>query len=131
VGTEGAKGVETLLAGAEEPEQGIIATIISVIVLVIGATTVFAELQSALDRIWKVPEKEKVSGIWNTIRARLLSFGLVLGLAFLLLVSLVFSAVFGALGSWGVGLMPGWEVVLQVLNTAFALAMTTVMFAAI
>lgn len=100
VGREGAQGVETLLKGADEPKQGAIATLISVVVLTVGATTVFAELQRALDRIWKVPAREKISGVWNTLRARLLSFGLVLGLAFLLLVSLIVSAIFGALGRW-------------------------------
>lgn len=131
VGQDGAEGVETLLKGADEPKQGAIATLISLVVLAVGATTVFAELQRALDRIWKVPAREKVSGIWNTIRARLLSFGLVLGLAFLLLVSLIVSAFFGALGRWGAGLLPGWEVLLQGLNTTASLAMMTVMFAAI
>ncbi|NYT83049.1 YihY/virulence factor BrkB family protein [Alcaligenaceae bacterium] len=131
VGRDGAQGVETLLKGADEPKQGAIATLISLVVLVVGATTVFAELQRALDRIWKVSAREKVSGIWNTVRARLLSFGLVLGLAFLLLVSLIVSAFFGALGRWGVGLLPGWELMLQALNTAASIAMMTVMFAAI
>ena len=90
VGAEGGKAVESVVLGAQEPAQGIAATVISVVVLMVGATTVFSELQSALDRIWKVNAK-KQSGIWALIRARLLSFGLILTLAFLLLVSLVVS----------------------------------------
>ena len=86
--------------------------------LLVGATTVFAELQSALDRIWHVPEKEKPSGVWAVLRARLLSFGLILGLAFLLMVSLIVSAGVAAFGTWVGGLMPGWELLLQVLNIA-------------
>src|SRR5690606_11454512 len=79
VGQDGAQAIEGVVSSsAEESDQGIIATISSVVVLIVGATTVFAELQSALDRIWEVPASEKKSGIWNMIRSRLLSFGLVL-----------------------------------------------------
>ncbi|ARP85464.1 YihY/virulence factor BrkB family protein [Bordetella genomosp. 9] len=128
VGPDGAKAVEGVVQGAQEPEQGIVATIVSLVVLAIGATTVFAELQSALDRIWKVPERQKPSGIWGMIRARLLSFGLVLALAFLLLVSLVVSAVLGAFGAWAAGLLPAWEILLQVLNVVVALVIMTALF---
>jgi len=132
LGQDGAQAIEGVVsASAQEKDQGIIATISSLVVLAIGATTVFAELQSALDRIWEVPASEKKSGIWNMIRSRLLSFGLVLSLAFLLLVSLIVSAALAALGSWMGGLMPGWEVTLQVLNLAVSLTTLTVLFAMI
>ena len=62
-----------------------IATIVGAVTLVIGATTVFAELQSSLDRIWEVPSAEKTSGIWSVIRQRLLSFGMVLVLGSVLM----------------------------------------------
>lgn len=127
VGAEGGKAVESVVLGAQEPAQGIAATVISVVILVVGATTVFAELQSALDRIWKVNAK-KQSGIWALIRARLLSFGLILTLAFLLLVSLVVSTVLAALGSWLGGGIPGWEVLLQVINEAITLGILTLLF---
>ena len=127
VGEEGAKAVESVVQSAQEPSQGIAATAISVVVLVVGATTVFSELQSALDRIWKVAAKKK-SGIWRMIRARLLSFGLVLALAFLLIVSLVVSTVLAALGSWAGGMLPGWETMLQVLNIAVTLGILTLLF---
>jgi membrane protein len=131
VGPDGAKAVEGVVQGAQEPKQGIVATVASVIVLLVGATTVFSELQSALDRIWEVPASVKQSGIWNMIRSRLLSLGLVLGLAFLLMVSLIVSTVLAALGSWATGLMPGWEILLQILNVIVALAIMTVLFAMI
>src|SRR3982751_1835342 len=83
VGQEGASAVEALLRSASEPDKGLIAGAISLVVLVLGATSVFAELQSAMDRIWHVPEQEKPSGIRAVLQARLLSFGLILGLAFL------------------------------------------------
>ncbi len=131
VGSDGAAGIQTLVASADKPAAGIVATAISVGVLIFGSTTVFAELQSALDRIWQVPESEKKSGIWSTIRSRLLSFGLILCLAFLLMVTLVVSAAVSALGSWAYGLFPGWEVVLQGVNICVSLAITTLLFALI
>jgi membrane protein len=131
VGPDGAKAVESVVQGAQAPKQGIAATIASIVILMVGATTVFAELQSALDRIWDVPADKKRSGIWNMIRARLLSLGLVLALAFLLMVSLIVSTMLGALGSWATGLLPGWEILLQVINTVVALAFMTILFAMI
>jgi membrane protein len=131
VGREGAVAVESMLRSVDEPGKGLVAGVVSVVVLLIGATTVFAELQSALDRIWHVPEKEKPSGVWAVLRARLLSFGLILGLAFLLMVSLLVSAGLAAFGSWFGGLMPGWEALLHVLNVAISLGIVTVLFAMI
>ena len=132
VGESGAQAVEAVVqSGANEPQQGMVATIVSVTFLLIGATRVFAELQSALDRIWKVPAREKTTGIWKLVRARLLSFGLVLSLAFLLLVSLVVSTVLSAMGSWAGAMLPGWELILQILNTLVSFGILTVLFAMI
>ncbi len=131
IGREGAVAVQGLIKSASEPSRGLIAGIISIAVLIVGATTVFAELQSALDRIWHVPEKEKPSGVWALLRARVLSFGLILGLAFLLMVSLVVSAGVAAFGTWTGGLMPGFEVLLLIVNTLFSIAITTLLFAMI
>jgi membrane protein len=131
VGPEGAKAVQSVVQGAQAPRQGLVATLISLGVLVVGSTTVFSELQSALDRIWKVPAAQKPSGIWNMLRTRLLSFGLILALAFLLIVSLIVSAVLAALGSWASGLLPAWEILLQVSNIVVGLVFTTVLFAMI
>ncbi|CAN7702643.1 YihY/virulence factor BrkB family protein [Variovorax sp. LjRoot175] len=131
VGREGAVAVESLLRSVDEPGKGLVAGLISMVVLLIGATTVFAELQSALDRIWHVPEREKPSGVWAVLRARLLSFGLILGLAFLLMVSLLVSAALAAFGSWFGGLVPGWELMLQSLNVLISLGIVTVLFAMI
>ncbi len=103
IGREGAVAVQGLLKSANAPAQDIFATLVSTVMLVIGATTVFAELQSDLDRIWRVPAPAKVNGIWSLLRSRLLSFGLVLGLGFLLLVSLVVSAAIAAFGRWATG----------------------------
>jgi membrane protein len=131
VGREGAVAVESLLRSVDQPGKGLVAGLISMVVLLIGATTVFAELQSALDRIWHVPEREKPSGVWAVLRARLLSFGLILGLAFLLMVSLLVSAALAAFGSWFGCLVPGWELMLQSLNVLISLGIVTVLFAMI
>lgn len=131
IGGEGARLVQGLIASASDTERGLVAGTISIVVLVVGATTVFAELQSALDRIWRVPEREKPKGVWAILRARLLSFGLILGLAFLLMVSLVVGAAIAAMGSWVGGLMPGAEALLQALNVVVSLSFSTVLFAMI
>jgi len=131
MGPRGAEMVEGLVASASDTDRGLVAGLISFFVLLLGATTVFAELQSALDRIWKVPEAKKPSGIFGLLRARLLSFGLILGVAFLLMVSLVVSATLAAFGGWAGTLMPGWETVLQLLNLAVSLGILTVLFAMI
>lgn len=132
VGENGAAAIEGVIrSGAEESDQGAAAGLISAGVLLVGATTVFAELQRALDRIWEVPVQEKQSGIWNLLRARLLSLGLVLSLAFLLLVSLLVSTLLSALGGWVGGLMPAWEWVLQGLNILVSLGILTLLFAMI
>ena len=131
IGREGAIAVQGLIKSASEPAKGLVAGGISIVVLLVGATTVFAELQSALDRIWHVPEKEKPSGLWAVLRARVLSFGLILGLAFLLMVSLSVSAGISAFGSFASGLLPGWEVLLQGINMLLSVGITTVLFAMI
>jgi len=131
VGSEGATVVESLLRGASKPGQGLVAGGIGIVVLLVGATTVFTELQSALDRIWHVPERDKPSGVWAVVRQRLLSFGLILGLGFLLIVTLIVSAALTAVDHWFGGFVPGWELVLRGLNEAFALAVLTLLFAVI
>ncbi len=131
IGRDGAVAVQSLLKSANAPAKDIFATVVSIVVLVIGATTVFAELQSDLDRIWRVPAPAKVNGIWNLLRSRLLSFGLVLGLGFLLLVSLVISAGIAAFGKWSYGFFEGRAAYLHTLNFGISFAITTLLFAMI
>jgi membrane protein len=131
IGNEGATLVQSLIQSASDTDKGLVAGLISFVILVVGATTVFAELQSALDRIWHVPPSEKPSGIMAILRARLMSFGLILGLVFLLMVSLVVSAGVAAFGSWASAILPGGEVLLQVLNLVISAAIVTVLFAMI
>ena len=85
----------------------------------------FAELQNDLDRIWKAPARQKPTGMWGLIRARLLSFGMILGIGFLLLVSLVVSAALAALGKlWG-AVFGGWEWLLQIVNFVVQLRLSS------
>ncbi|MEJ8835367.1 YihY/virulence factor BrkB family protein [Ramlibacter sp. AN1133] len=131
IGPDGASLVQSLVAAASDKDKGLVASLISTVILMVGATTVFAELQSALDRIWHVPPAQQPQGIVATLRARLLSFGLILGMVFLLMVSLAVSAAVAALGALTSDLMPGSELLLQVLNFAVSLSVATVLFAMI
>ena len=129
-GAEGAKAVAELLQRASEPAEGLIASIVGGIALLAGATTVFGELQSDLDRIWRAPVAPP-KGPWGLIRSRLVSFGMVLTVGFLLLVSLVISTALAAVGKWWGSYLGGWDVALQLLNFVVSLATITVLFAMI
>jgi membrane protein len=98
--------------------------------LIIGATSVFAELQTSLDRIWRAPALKRETGLWSLLRARLLSFGMVVAIGFLLLVSLVFSAALSAVDTWGGTLFPTWHTLLQFMSTVVGFLITATLFAA-
>lgn len=131
MGADGAAAVQGLLESVSQPEQGVIGTIIGAVVLLIGATTVFGELQADLDRIWRAPEREKSSGLWSLIRSRILSFGMILGIGFLLMTSLVFSAFLSALGRWWSPILGDWELLAQAIHFAISFALITAVFAMI
>ena len=129
IGKEGATAVEGLLKSASEPAKSTFASIVSVITLIVGATSIFAELQSDLDRIWRAPDVAKPAGIWGMLRTRLLSFGLIVSIGFLLLVSLVVSAGLAAMGTWWGAWFGGWVVTLQIVNQIVSLLFVTALFA--
>jgi membrane protein len=131
LGDEGATAIEGMVESASLSGKGLLATSVGLLTLMVGATTVFSELQSALDRIWESPAAEKKEGIWNLLRTRLLSFGMILAVGFLLLTSLVISAALAALGSWWAPMFGGWEIVLQAVNFAISFVVTTALFALI
>ena len=131
MGDDAAKAVEGVLASVSKPAESIAATVTGVVVLLIGATAVFGELQDALDRIWRAPLRDKSSGPWAFVRSRLLSFGMILGIAFLLMVSLVLGAVMAALGKWWGGLFGGWEILAQSVSVIVDFILTTVVVAMI
>lgn len=130
MGQDAAKAIQGLLARVSDPTHGVVGTIVGIGVLLIGATTVFGELQNALDRIWRAPAREK-GGIWGVLRARLLSMGMILALAFLLMVSLVIDAVISALGKWWGTFFGGWQVLAQGVNIVVGFGLTTAIFAII
>ena len=128
LGPEGANAIESMLVSAQKPKEGAIASVLSIVTLVIGATTVFNELESDLNRIWRVPTS-KQSGIWSFARTRLLSLGLVVSVGFLLLVSLIANAALAAWGRYWSGWFFGVEVALQAANILLSLAVFTLLFA--
>jgi membrane protein len=133
MGSENARAVQDLLERAGRPGEGELAALVSLGLLLVGATTVFAELQNSLDRIWRAPppDKSTTSGLWIFLRARLLSFGLILGIGFLLVVSLAVSAALSALGNWWQPLFGAWQVLARALDVALSLAVLTAAFAMI
>jgi membrane protein len=129
VGRDSAKAVEALLAASSQPGRGVIASIVGFVTLVIGATSVFGELQSSLDRIWRAPVMPQAAGILATLRSRIFPFGMVLAIGFLLLVSLVIGAALTALGKFSGTLLPGALLALQLINLVVGFAITTALFA--
>jgi membrane protein len=132
VGDEGASAVEAMLANRTR-DDGVVATVVGLAMLLVGATGLFAQLQDALDTIWGVEPKpaESVSTVREVgavVWDRVLSFSLVCGIAFLLLVSLVFSAVLAALTGWMNGWLPESVTLVAVLNQAISFALTAVLF---
>jgi membrane protein len=132
IGHDGAKTIETMITQAKQPGGGVVATILGLGAVVLGATGAFMQLQTALDRAWEVKPDPKAGGIKNFIFKRVLSLGMVLGIAFLLLVSLALSAMLTAVGGAVGALIPGASAfVVGLLQTLISLAVITLLFAAI
>ncbi len=134
MGDNGAEAVREMLANVSQPDTGGWAALVSSALLAFGATSVFGQLQTALDTIWEVPEQakaEKHNALWTFVKGRLLSFGLVLALAFLIAVSLVLSAALSALGKWWGPVFGEWATVAHVVNLVVSFGMLVLLFAAI
>ena len=131
MGEPGADAVQALLASVGQPAESTWATLLGVLLLLIGATTVFGELQSALDRIWRVPATAPVSGWLHLLRARMLSFGMILVIGFLLMVSLVLSAALATMERLWSPLFGGWISIASASNAAAGFVLVTAMFALI
>jgi membrane protein len=100
MGVDGAQAVQALLASVNHPKAGVLATLFGILALVIGATTVIGELQNALDRIWRAPQRDTHTGVFRWLRSRLISLGMIMGIGFLLMVSLVASALLATVQRW-------------------------------
>jgi membrane protein len=131
VGLEAAQVIEQLVAKSSSPTEGIVATVIAGVILLIGATSIFSELQSALNTIWKLPGPEPRSGRFALVRERLLAFALVSGSALLVLVSLVATAVLSGLDTRLAAWLPGRELLIQAANVVLNFLMTAALFAMI
>jgi membrane protein len=131
MGDEGAAAAQALLQSVNKPAQGVLGTIVGAVLLGVGAISVFGELQNALDRVWRAPGRAGSGGVWALVRARLLSFGMVLGIGFLLILSLVASAAVAALGKFAAPLFGSWVVLAEGLNFVVSFALVTVTFAMI
>lgn len=134
IGVQGVEFISSLLESAGSPAEGITATIVGIITLLFGALGVFNELHNSLNTIWEVRE-EKVEGFWNSVKQivvnRFLSFTMVLGIGFMLLVSLVISAGISATEEVVASVLPFHEFILQLINTVISIGIITGFFALI
>lgn len=128
VGDQGRELLATMLEGASRQGSGLWAGLVGVLTLLLGASGVFLQLKQALNIVWDV-QPEKKGGVSALVRARLAAVGMVLGLGFLVLASLVASAALAAFGDWAFGGLPGSRLLWQAVNFAFAFAVLTLVFA--
>jgi membrane protein len=129
-GKDSADQMQKMLEQAGALKNSILAAIIGVVTILVGSTGVFAQFQKSLNNIWEVKAVEKKAGIWKLIRVRLFSFGLILSIAFLLIISLMVTTLLSALGNWissnyGESLL----VLMQIINFIISLFILTVLFA--
>ena len=127
VGTEGARAVQTLLQGAAREKGGVLATVLGAVTFLLATTGAFLELQYALNRVWRVQPKPGLS-VRALLLDRLRSFGIVIAIGFLLLVSLAVSAALAALGEM-LGRAPGLPGVWVAVNSVLGFVVIAVLFA--
>lgn len=132
LGAQGADAVKSVLAGAQFENDSITAAMISIGLVLIGATTAFSELKDSLDELWEIPEN-KEGGLWSMVRQRFLSFGLVLVLALMLLISLAVSTALSALGNIWIGGVDNTSYVIfaKIVSSTVSFLIVTALFAAI
>lgn len=134
VGTDGREFVESMIENASVPATGLTASLIGSATLLLGAIGAFNELQNALNRIWDV-EPKPIEGLGRRLKEfilkRLLSFSMLLGIGFLLLVSLVVSAGLSAMDEFLSAIPQFSEVILQILNVVVSFGLITLLFAMI
>jgi membrane protein len=130
VGDKGAEAIELVIQNASAPGSSRVSLALGVLMLMIGASGVFLQLQAALNRIWDVAAAPKRSALWAFVRHRLVSMAMVLGLGFLLLVSLVISTALSAINAHYSTLLP-WPIVWRALNEVGSLTVLTLVIAMI
>ncbi len=129
IGKPGAEAIANMLYSASQPVQGGIATTVSLITLMVVSMGMFSELQDALNFIWRIPGKHSAV-VWRALRNRLLSFILVIGTGFLLLVSLLMNAILAAVGKFVHRTLPGPAVIAPLIDEVASPIVITVLFAA-
>ena len=130
MGEQGAGAISAILEKANERSEGVWSAMVSIVTLVVGASTVFAELRRDLDKIWKFEAPEK-SGLWNFVFSKVLSVGMVATIGFLLMVSLAVSAAVTAVGSMWAGAFPGSAALPRLLEFVGSFVVITGLFAMI
>lgn len=130
IGDQGAAAVQTIMASAHKPASGVFAGILGIGVLILGATGAFSEMYTALNNIWRTPPA-KLQGAWSMVRARLLGFGLVMVLGFLMLASLLVSAVLAGIAKFAGQLVPVPPFLLNVVELVFTTVVLATLFAMI
>lgn len=130
VGPNGAQAIQALLAAARDPVSGLVATLVASVLLLLGATSVFTELKGSLDEMWGIDKPHQTAFIM-LLKNRLLSFGMVLVLAFLLLVSLVVSAALAMLERYAHGVLGSSAEVLAMISSVISFSVIACMFAVI
>ena len=123
--------IKGILDAQADSGGGVLATVLGTITLLVGATGVFAQLQNALNTIWEVKPDPDKGGVMHLIMVRLLSLGMVLAIAFLLLVSLLLSTALSVLGNYFADVLPGAEFIWQIVNVLVSFAVVTLLFALI
>lgn len=130
MGAETSEQIQQIISKASETKKSVVASILGIITILVGATGVFAQFQKILNSIWKVKADKSKSGILTMLRVRLFSFGLILSIAFILIASLVISTLLASLGKWVTGNFPDSLIILiQILNIILSVGILTFLFA--
>jgi len=130
MGADTAKQIQDMIISASRLRNSLLATIIAIITILVGATGVFAEFQTALNAVWEVKLDTTKSGIWKVIQVRLFSFGLIVSIAFLLIISLFISALISAFSNWLTAhFSDSFMIIIQGINFILSLSILAVLFA--
>jgi membrane protein len=130
IGKDSAEMVQTMIKSSMKSKDSIWASILGIATIILGATAVFAQFQKSINNIWEVEPSTEKSGIWLFLKSRLFSFGLIITIAFLLLISLVLSSMLAALSKWiANSLSESLLVIFVVIDAVVSIGMVTVLFA--